>query len=234
MANRAPLSELLVDLRAELGISLSSTQATQIAPAHRVKLQRAQRVLWQSFAWPHLRERWDIPMAAGQRYYDLPTTPPGLDLERLETVHVSWSGDWHPVYRGIGPDHYNAYDSENDERSDPVLRWDTRPSGQIEVWPLPSGADMVLRLEGIRALATFVADTDLCDLDRDLLVLTVAADLATDEATARKIGGRAETLYKKLTGNAQHSGGARTFNLSGYPRREGRWPTPPRVSNNAS
>lgn len=231
MTNTAPLSELLVDLRAELGISLSPTQATQIAPAHRIKLQRVQRTLWLKFAWPHLRTRWDVTLNAGQRYYDLPATPPGLDLERLETVHVSWSGDWHPVDRGIDPRHYNAYDPENDERSDPVLCWDTRPDGQIEVWPLPSSGTMVLRFEGIRALGAFVADTDQCTLDRDLLVLTTAADLAGDELMTRKFAARADDLYRKLTGNAQ-TAGRRAFNLNGDPQPRGRWPTPPRVANN--
>lgn len=231
MANRATLGELLVDLRAELGQSLNPAQATQVEPAHRVKLQRVQRTLWQNFAWPHLRTRWDLTLAAEQRYYDLPDTPPGLDLERVETVHVFWSGDWLPVDRGITPDHYNAYDPENDETSDPVTRWDTRPDGQIEVWPLPAGDDMILRFEGIRALAAFVDTDDLCDLDRDLLVLTAAAEVAKDKDMAQRFAARAQALYAKLTGNATNSGG-RVFRLGGDTRPRGRWPTPPRVSNN--
>jgi hypothetical protein len=225
----ATLGELLTDLRAELGQTLSTTQATQVIPAHRVKLQRVQRTLWEAYAWPHLRTRWDVDLSAGQRYYDLPATPPGLTLERLESVHVYWSGDWHPVDRGITPDEYNAYDSDNDERSDPVLKWDTRPDGQIEVWPLPASDDMVLRFHGIRALGDFVADDDECTLDRDLLVLTAAAELATTENDIRRFASRAEAHFAKITGNATHSGD-RVFRLGGDTRRKGRWPTPPRVS----
>lgn len=231
MPNTGPMSELLVDLRAELGQTLNAAQATQTVPMHRVKLQRAQRVLWQNFAWPHLRTTWDVPLVAGSRYYDIPDTPPGLTLERVERVHVDWSGDWHPVDRGITQEHYSAFDPEDDQRTDPVSRWDERPDGQIEVWPLPASSSMTLRLTGIRALATFIADTDICDLDKDLLVLTVAADLESNDSKAQRFAARAQALYAKLTGNAT-AGGARVFNLAGTLRPYGRYPTPPRVSNN--
>lgn len=231
MVATAPLSELLVDLRAELGQSLNAAQTTQTTPAQRVKLQRAQRVLWQNFAWPHLRTTWDVSLAAGSRYYDIPDTPPGLTLERIERVHVYWSGDWHPVDRGITQEHYSAFDPEQDQRTDPVSNWDERPDGQIEVWPLPASDSMRLRLTGIRGLGPFVEDADHCTLDRDLLVLTVAADLEQNEEKAKRFAARAQALYAKLTGNAT-TGAGRTFSLVGPLRQYGRYPTPPRVSNN--
>lgn len=225
MTTTATLGELLVDLRGELGQSLNPAQAVQVAPAHRVKLQRVQRMLWGDFAWPHLRDRWDIAMVAGQRYYDIPT---GLALGRIETVNIKWGDDWYPVARGIGADEWNAFDPD-DERTDPVLNWDTRPNDQIEVWPVPvADGAQVLRFTGIRALGPFVADGDVADLDRDLLVLSAAAELAREQKDAERFAARARQHYARLK-LQDESGGDRVINLN-PPAMPGRWPTPPRVA----
>jgi hypothetical protein len=228
MPNTATLGALLVDLRAELGQSLNPVQATQIEPAHRVKLQRAQRTLWQEFDWPHLRVTRDIALAAGQRYYDLPTD---MLLERVEQVQVKWSGSWLPVPRGIGSDDYSAYDSDNDERSDPVLRWDAAPNDQIEVWPLPASNNQVLRITGIRNLRAFTETDDFCDLDRDLIVLAAAADLAKNEVDIKRFAARVQSLRARLQGNSQ-SGGDRVAANFATPPERGRWPRPPRIARN--
>lgn len=227
-SNVATLGELLVELRAELKQALNPAQATQIEAAHKVRLQRVQRVLWQDFAWPHLRKWWDVPMAAGQRYYDL---PPELDLERVERVSVKWAGDYHPVSRGVEPEHYSAYDSDNDERTDPVVRWEARENGQFEVWPMPSADDsQVIRFTGIKKLAPFVESSHFCTLDRDLIVLSAAAELAGSEEDAQRFAARAKRLYDRLKTGGQF-GGKRTFNLANEVQ-TGRWPTPPRVARN--
>lgn len=229
MPNTATLATLLVDLRAELGQSLSSSQATQIEPAHRVKLQRVQRALWHDFNWPHLRAKRDIAMAAGQRLYDLPTD---MQLEKIERVEVKWSGDWLPVERGISSDDLSAYDSDTDERSDPILRWDTAEDGQFEVWPVPSAnATQTIRFTGIRDLADFIEDNDSCDIDRDLLVLTAAADLAKDKDDAARFETRARALYAKLKGNSTFGAARTVANFAEQPTR-GRWPQPPRIARN--
>jgi len=227
MPNLATLGEMLVDLRAELGLSLNPAQATQVEPAHKVKLQRVQRMLWQDFAWPHLREHFDVSLAAGQRYYDLPV---GLDLERVEEAVVSWAGDWHPLARGIFIAQWSAYDPAQDERTDPAMRWEARPNGQIEVWPLPAtNAGQVLRFTGIKALGVFVEPGDFSTLDRDLIVLSTAAELAKTEGEAQRLAARAKRLYDRLRMGGEMSG-ARAFNLGEGSDRSGRWPTPPRVS----
>lgn len=220
---------MLVDLRAELGQSLNPAQATQVAPAHKVKLQRVQRMLWADFAWPHLRTRWDVALAAGQRYYDLPT---GLVLERVEIVEVKWGSDWFPLARGVGADEYNAFDSADDERSEPALRWEARPDEQFEIWPLPvSDTTQTVRFTGISALGAFVEDGDVCTLDRDLIVLSAAAEIADAREAAQKFAARAQRLYNQIKGGAEF-GGDRRFNFNGDGSRPGRWPTPPRVARN--
>lgn len=226
MANTATLGEILIDLRGEMGQSLNPLQTTQVVPAHRVKVQRVQRMLWHDFAWPHLRTTWDVVMQAGEKLYDLPA---GLALERLERVEVKWGSTWNPVARGIGADEWSAFDPDSDERADPVTNWMEAPDNQFQVWPLPAGTDnQTLRFTGIKALGPFVADGDQSTLDRDLIVLTAAAELAKDPAEGQKFAARAQALYSKLKGNSQF-GGDSVVNLNG-PRRSGRWPTPPRVS----
>lgn len=227
MPNLATLAEMLVDLRAELGLSLNPAQATQVEPAHKVKMQRVQRMLWQDFAWPHLREHFDIALAAGQRYYDLPVT---LDLERVEDVNVRWAGDWHPLIRGIGAMQWSAYDPALNERTDPAMRWEARPNAQVEVWPMPAtNSSQVIRFTGIKALAVFVAPGDFSTLDRDLIVLSTAAEVAPDQGDAQRLAARAKRLYDRLKMGGE-MGGARAFSLGGQGERTGRWPTPPRVS----
>ena len=63
-------------------------------------------------------------------------------------------------------------------------------------------------------------------------MLTAGAELARDKDVAQRLGARAQALYGELTGNATHSGDRR-FRLGGDTLPKGRWPTPPRVSNNA-
>jgi hypothetical protein len=193
------LSEMVLDLRGELLQSVNTNHGVNAAPAHKRILARIQRTLWLDFAWPHLRVDRDIPMAAGQRYYDFPTD---LPLDRVEQVAVKWSGRWHGLERGIDVALYNAYDSDVDIRTDPVLRWAPYEETQFEVWPIPAtdGAQTV-RICGIRNLRPLVEDADTCDLDSDLIVLTAATELAADAKSQRAaaLQSRARQLYAKLT-----------------------------------
>lgn len=228
MANVATLSEMLVDLRAELMHTLNPAQATQVEAAHKVKLQRVQRTLWQDYDWPRQRKSWDVAMAAGQRLYDLPTD---LDLEKIEKVEMKWSGLWHPLFRGIGGDELSAYDSDIDVRSAPVMRWEQRENGQFEVWPVPpDDGNQTVRFWGIKGLGRFTQPGDFCTLDRDLIVLSAAAELATDQDMAAKFAARANALLNRLKLGGTF-GANRRFNLNESQETRGqRWPVPPRVS----
>ena len=92
----------------------------------------------------------------------------------------------------------------------PVERWRIGEGERIEVWPVPaengdgdSTREGQLKVWGIRNLRPLVADDDRCDLDSELLVLFVAADLLVpvdkEEAT-RKLAA-AEARYLKMRGN---------------------------------
>jgi hypothetical protein len=198
MPRNVTLSEMVLDLRGELLQSVNVNHGVNAAPAHRRILARIQRTLWLDYAWPHLRVDRDINLAAGQRYYDFPTD---LPLDRVEQVAVKWSGRWHGLARGIDVGLYNAYDSDIDTRTDPVLRWAPYEEAQFEVWPMPAtdGAQTV-RISGIRNLRPLVEDDDTCDLDSDMIVLSAAAELSADAKSprAQALQSRAQQLYAKL------------------------------------
>lgn len=196
MATGATLGELLLGVRAESMQSTNPLQNTNLDAGYTEMLQRVQRQLWNDYAWPHLRARRDVATVVGERYYDFPAD---LSLDRVESVSVRWSGRWVPIERGIGDREYNAYDSDADVRVDPVLRWAPYEGGQFEAWPLPATASS-LRFVGIKALAPLAVTADTCDLDRDLLVLYVAAEVLAESKSPRAeaVAKRAQAHYAKL------------------------------------
>lgn len=220
------LTELLSMLRGEMMLSSNPGHNLNVAPAHKLMLARTQRQLHADFAWPHMRRDRDIALAENQRYYDFPTD---LDGERVESVEVKYGGYWYPVTRGIGALQYNTYDSETGVKADPVLRWAPYETEQLEVWPMPAADNtQTLRLTGIRTLRALSQDSDTCDLDADLIVLSTAAEMLAEAKNPRAqvVAGRAKALYDKLRQRTEHNDSGR-FPLGGS-REGGRWPIGPR------
>lgn len=198
MATGVTLGELLDDLRAVLGSSLTTAHGRNQEEHLKRQLRRSQRQLFAMADWGHRYHRADVTLAAGSRYYDVPAT---LDYNRIEQVDLYWSGEWHVrLPRGIGMEHYAQHDSDIDERYDPQLRWELVHTGvrqQIEVWPIPATNGATLRCHGARALAAFVAENDVCTLDGDLIVLHAAlAGMAADRKSAAYV--HTERQYAKL------------------------------------
>lgn len=189
MARSVQLVQLVEKVRAEIGQSTDVSVGKDTIPMLKQHIRRVQETLYDAYDWPFLRVIPFKTLSAGQRYYDFPTD---LNMERVEEVQVWWSGEPQPVERGIDFSHYASYDPNEDERADPVLRWDVRWTGsaeQIEVWPIPatthsSGAPYRLQFKGIRPLRALTADSDVCDLDDQLIVLHVAAELLTRQKSA--------------------------------------------------
>lgn len=214
MATGATLTTLLDRLRSELLMSPNPGHAINVVPAHKAILARVQRQLWEDYAWPHLRVRRDVAAEAGERYYDLPTDMP---LDRVESVHVKWSGIWHCIERGIDAEHLSSFDSDLDIRADPIYRWLPYGTRQFEVWPVPASASTI-RFEGIRTLGALVDMSDTCDLDEDLLTLFAAAELAADAKNPRSsaLASAAQRHYAKLKGRLRDNSGG-MFVLGGGP-----------------
>lgn len=178
------LVQLLASLRSKIGHSLSATVGADELATLKAQLRDTQDRLYDEYAWPFLRQWFSFTLAAGQRYYDMPA---GLSLERIERVVVVWNTQVQPLTRGISFEHYAIYDSDADTRSSPATNWDVRWTGsaeQIEIWPLPDSTNYTVKIEGIRNLRPLLADSDVADLDDQLLTLYTAAEILAREKSA--------------------------------------------------
>lgn len=179
MARGTTLIKLLDDYRSEARLSLNPAHNAQVHDAQVKLLQRVQERLWEEYGWPHLRVVRDIPLQAGQRYYD---TPDDIHIERIEKLEVFSDGTWRLLTANIESYHLDTYNSDLDERAYPPMRWQISEGEQIEIWPISdqdgsaTTLEGVLRLTGIRNLAPLVADADRADLDDRIIVLYAAAE----------------------------------------------------------
>jgi len=216
MARNVTLGELIDDVRAEAGHSLQSNLGAAMREVLMKIIQRQQRRLWEDFDWTFLRVDRDVPVQAGQRYYDIPLD---LTLERLESLQFKYGDRWIPLRHGIGREQLDQHDSDRDIRAYPVERWAEYEDDQIEVWPMPSQngtspRDGLVRFTGIRRLRPLVAEADRADLDDTLLVLYSAAEILAREKSADaslKLQ-LAEKHYNRLRARNSKSD---TFSLSG-------------------
>lgn len=220
MSRGKTLEELVTALRAETGYNTSSSASVAQLPTLQYHIRRAYEELHDEYEWPFLNVRADKALAAGQRYYDVPTT---LAYETIEKIEVLWNGVWLPVEAGISMDDYTIYDSDSDERVDPVLKWgvlDTGSGEQIEVWPIPATAG-TLRFHGTRKYATLVADSDVADLDGTAIALKAAGNILypKDREAARAKFQQMERRINMLKVRAAPKGGAPLV-PGGAPRRQ--------------
>ncbi len=215
MARGVSLDSLVEQLKAETGHSVSVSVGVDQVPLFKQTIRRVQETLYDDYDWPHLRVMPTKDLAAGQRHYDLPTD---LNLERIEEVAIWYSNSAEPISRGISFEHYSQYNSENDERADPVRAWDLRWTGsatQVEVWPIPAGDDQYLQFRGIRNLRALTEGADVADLDDRLIVLFAAAEILARQksADAQVKLNLAQSRYSRLKGRV--TGGADMIRLGG-------------------
>lgn len=178
MARGTTLEDLIEMYRAEVGRATASSSGVDHRNAEKTIIRRVQEELYDEYDWPHLRMDPYLSLSKGQYWYDLPSK---LNYERIEGVYSWWNGDPRGTERGIGPAEYAEFDTDNDERSDPVLKWDFKynhvaDASQLEVWPIPATNDQKLQIVGIRNLNALTAEADRADLDDQLIVLFAAAE----------------------------------------------------------
>src|SRR3990167_5644856 len=154
MARGTQLQQLVSDLRAEVGLSLKVSVGVDQEDRYKYILRRTQATLWSAHEWPFMQAFFSKALPAGQRYYDMPT---GLSDMRIIAAAIDDGGEEPlPVDQGVDFEQYIAYNSDEDERADPVLRWDFRRTSstttQIEVWPIPSTNNQTLWFKGQRDL----------------------------------------------------------------------------------
>jgi hypothetical protein len=209
-------------LRDETGRANSVAVGVDDLPQLKSHLRRVQETLYEKHPWPFLRTVFDrITLQAGLRYYDYPEN---LNFERIEDVAV-WDGSTpRPLTRGIGLKEYAIYDSENDVRCEPTLRWDVRWTGskeQLEAWPVPSTNNLAMQFIGIRKLRPLIANADVADLDDQMIVLYAAAELMPKGSELAKLKLElARDRFNTIKGTA--ATGGETFRMGSGPVHEDR------------
>lgn len=174
MARGTTLTALIENLRREIGSSADPSKGISAKDSLIDALNAEYSRLADDYNWPFLKH-YEIKLTqAGSRYYNAPDEIP---VENIKKVYIKYQDRWLPVNRGISLDNYNVYDSDDDERSDPVRAWDVYNSTQMEFWPLPQTNDLKVRIEGTRKITKMISGSDVCLLDDELVVLFAAAEI---------------------------------------------------------
>lgn len=220
------LESILNSTRAEARLSLLPANNNQVRDSHVILIQREQERLWEDFAWPHLRIRHLMPLQAGQRLYETPTTADyTIQMDRIEKIEVRDGGEWRKLNPEIPDELFSTHDSDLDERSWPARAWRATAEDDIEIWPIPDqNADEdtlegYLKVTGIRNLQPFTTDNHRADLDDRLISLYVAGGIlaATGAKDAQLKLEAANKLYAKLKGKQTKS---TSFNMFSTTRPE--------------
>lgn len=202
MARGTSLSALRDMLRAEIGASSNVAMGVNTQDQYDHLLRRTQDRLWNDFAWPFGYIERDEQLQNGERYYAF---DPDVDFTRIVKAEVKYDGKWTDIAYGIGGDEYNQYDSDENEMSEPAMRWSHHEGNQFEVWPVPNTSNQIIRFKAIKKLPPLISPADTAVLDDNLIVLFAAAELlgrakATD---AQAKLSQATAHYNALKGNAQ-------------------------------
>lgn len=161
MATGRTLAQVLADVCVQVGVSSVAAQQQDIREALKTHIRNEQERLIDDYDWLPFKNAtegswFDVTLVAGERYYDWPD---GFDYKTLKGMWCLMNGTWLPINYGITLDDYTAFSSEDDERADPVQKWDFHTEEQLEIWPLPVDDGGTIRLEG-RQLPDVVAASE--------------------------------------------------------------------------
>jgi hypothetical protein len=199
MARGTSLLALRDQLKAEIGASPNVAMGVNTIEQFDNLLRRTQQRLWNDFDWSFALIDRDEPMINGQRYY---TFDQDIDFDRILESHVKYGNIWHPIDYGIGPAQYNNHDSDNGEKTEPVVRWRHYEGNQFEVWPVPTTNNQIVRFKAVKKLAPLINTTDIALLDDTLIVLYAAAEYLarTKAADATAKLSQAQAHFNRLKG----------------------------------
>lgn len=222
MAIGTPLSNVVAMLRAELSSTLIVGVADADITQYACMIAEKQRWLSDLYDWPFLEDFWDVGIAQGQRYNNLPLTVSdelglieSLNRERPFQTNTFWGGDWISVVYGIEEQEFNYLNSDGNppdssaqpQTNDPIQRWRYSTGIQFEVWPVPA-SNSIFRFRGQRTntqllsfnggIANVANITPIwsapLDLDDNLVMLHAASELLANEgkANAQLVRARAQ------------------------------------------
>jgi len=201
------LQQVVDEVRRKAGQSTNPAIGQQMTEVIKDDIRRIYRWLHSSWDWPHLvAQDADKTVSAGSYIYAFPN---GIDPDRINAVWFQKAGAksdvWAPLEYGIGYRHRNTYMSAEDERSDPVRRWERYSETQFEVWPVPGTDGGVVHFEGMKAPKQLVNDSDTIDLDSDAIVLYVAGEMLAEQQSPRaeRVLQQAADRLRYLKGNSQ-------------------------------
>jgi hypothetical protein len=216
------LADILEMTKAELLVDSDSEVAAGGDSVLKIQIANQQRWLARHYTFAHLQIERPVNLVAGTLFY---TPPADLDLTMPVRAECYWTRRWWPVELGIPLEAYNDQDPENNERLDPVRRWQQRRNTaglQLEVWPLPASATR-LKLTGQMVLPPLAANSDTAELDGLLLAQWTAAKLLArmKSADAPAVLAQAQETLRRLIG--RDNTGSQVFSMRG-PRRGCRRP----------
>lgn len=177
MSRNVTLNELTEQVRAECRLSTNTSRGLDDLSNIQQMIRRVQETLYDDFDWPFMRiakTEATKTLAAGQRYYDFPTN---MNMERAFSLWSNSSSVWGKLEQGISLADYSAQDSDEDDRSDPALKWDIISETQFEIWPMPASNGGLVRFDGLKKLTPLIDVNARADLDDRLIVLFVAAEI---------------------------------------------------------
>lgn len=222
------VTDTLINLRTRLMRRLGfSAQAASPPPGMAALLddflRSAQVMLYNRYAALRLRRWFTWQLQQGVRFYDLAANR-GLCTLKLDGRRIEWagvsSGDdvWTPITCGVRPTDYAL------NVSGIVQAYEVRQC--IEVWPVPSDGDWLLRIKGDVGLLPFVADSDRSSIDAEPLFLLALANAKAHygQPDAGNYSSQLQTMMRDLTA-ASH--GTRRYLPGSEPLRN--LPMPKRV-----
>lgn len=188
--------------KAEARHSTNVALGVNALPNIQQTVKRVYETLCLKEEWPHLNLKRFKSLSAGQRYYAFPAD---MDFDRVTGVYIKYAGQWtpKPIPFGITVEHYNSVDSDDDARMDPVRRWGAHEGDMFEVWPMPASNSInSLRLDGQKKFVPLVADSDIVQLDDNLIALYAAAEILAPQkgADAQAKLTQGQVLLTKLLG----------------------------------
>ena len=178
MARGIALSQLLEDLKHEVGHSIATGAGGDADARLKYLLKRKQAFLYDDYDWRFLHDIVTATASASGRFITFPTdTSP----ETIDAIYRLEGGSTIPLLRGISIEHYGIHNSlaGTPEEADPIRRFDYGDDGgtaKIELWPIPA-TDATLYFDNKRPLGALSADNDTADLDDQLIVLFTAVDI---------------------------------------------------------
>lgn len=216
------LGQLKADLRSEL--HQSSNPAVAQSSDHILvnAIKKAQSWVHNAHSWPHMRSERDILLQAGQSLYGWPVD---MDYENVEGMLVKYGNRWLEVKEFTEDDSvYNAFDTDQNVRTDPVRRYRIKSDTQLEVWPLPASngvaasvGDGALRIKGLLRPPQLSGDAVTCPFDDGLVVLIAAARCVRGKKERDDIMKDAGALMTKLMAKSSTAQNFHIGGSKGYP-----------------